>query len=310
MEDELRQLKESWRRSLRASGKSPKTVITYESAVDQFIDFLGDDAPDVGDIKRRHVENFMIDQLETRSASTANNRYRALQQWFKWLLAEEEITASPMALTQAPRVPEVPVPVVDVTDLRALLNACSGTSFEARRDTAIIRLFVDTGMRLAELTGLTMAPEMDSVRTPYVDLNQAVAWVLGKGHKWRACPFGVKTEQALDRYLRVRAKHRMARSSHLWLSSTRGHANGSALTTWGVAQMIERRCADAKIPKIHPHQFRHTFAHEWKAAGGSNDDLKRLGGWESDQMVYRYGKSAADDRAREAHRRLSFGDKV
>lgn len=308
MDGQLEQLKQSWKRSLRASGKSPKTVITYESAVDQFIDFLGSDAPHIRDIKRRHVENFMIYLLENRSAGTANNRYRALQQWFRWLLEEEEIAVSPMALTKAPPAPEVPVPIVGLDQLRDLLKACSGSGFEARRDTAIIRLFVDTGMRLSELTGLMMAAEIDGVRAPYVDLNQAVVWVLGKGSKWRACPIGVKTEQAIDRYLRVRARHRMASSPHLWVSSTRGHSG--ALTPGGVAQMIERRCVDAGLPKIHPHQFRHTFAHEWKAAGGSNDDLKRLGGWESDQMIYRYGKSAADDRAREAHRRLSFGDKV
>jgi integrase/recombinase XerC len=72
-------------------------------------------------------------------------RYRSLQQFTKWLTAEDELPADPMAGMQAPKVPEEPVPVLSRDQPKALLAACKGSGFAERRDTAIIRLFVDTG---------------------------------------------------------------------------------------------------------------------------------------------------------------------
>src|SRR6185503_14614420 len=117
----------------------------------------------------------------------------------------------------------------------------------------------------------------------------------------RAVPFGSKAGIALERYVRERAKHAPAGETALWIGSLRK----DALTGSGIAQMLERRCEEAQLPHIHPHQFRHTFSHEWMASGGSETDLMRLNGWTSRQMLSRYGASAADERAREAHRKNS-----
>ena len=81
--------------------------------------------------------------------------YRSLQPFFKWVVAEDELRASPMERMTSPIVPESPPAILRDEQLAALLMACEGSDFESRRDTAIIRLLLGTGMRRGELTGLT-----------------------------------------------------------------------------------------------------------------------------------------------------------
>ena len=148
----------------------------------------------------------------------AATRYKVLRILYAWLEEEEEITASPMAKMRPPIVPEQSVPIVPEDGLRRLLAACAGKHFEGRRDTAIVMFLLDTGARRAELVGLRLAD---------LDLDLDVAIVLGKGRRERALPFGRKTAVALDRYLRVRARHRDAGMPWLWLGQ-RGPLAGGA----------------------------------------------------------------------------------
>jgi integrase len=81
------------------------------------------------------------------------------------------------------------------------------------------------------------------------------------------------------------------------------------MTDNGIRRMMERRGAQAGIEGLHPHRFRHQFAHDWMASGNNETDLMQLAGWSSRTTLQRYGASAAAQRAREAHRRSNISDR-
>src|SRR6266702_1936032 len=197
----------------------------------------------------------------------------------------ESFGISLAAMNRSPRTVKVYLEALRL--FASFLKSCGGKGFEDRRDLAIIRLLIDTGMRRQELTNL---------RTEDVDLRLRQAVVTGKGSRTRIVAFGHRTAQAIDRYVRVRDRHRLAYEPWLWLGLA------GPMTDNGIAQIVRRRAKVAGIgERVNLHRFRHTFAHEWLAAGGQGEDLMALNGWRSRSMLSRYGQSAATERALAAH---------
>ena len=108
----------SFRLHLAAEGKAARTVRTYVEAVQWFAAaHLRRERPDpLG--AGRQARRAAVDRVaaERYSAAYASNQFRALQQFFKWLAAEEEIP-DPMAGLRTPHVPDKPVPVFTAADL-------------------------------------------------------------------------------------------------------------------------------------------------------------------------------------------------
>jgi site-specific recombinase XerD len=245
----------------------------------------------VDGVERRHVESWVIDQLERHAPATAAGRCRYLQQFWRWVVAEGERERSPMAGMSPPKLPERPVPVFEPGELRALLRVTEGQSFEARRDHAILRLFMATGVRLNEMAGMT---------TESLARDEQAVLVVGKGDRGRWVPYSDRAAQALDRYLRLRRRHPQAELEWLWIGQ-RGR-----LTASGITQVLRRRAGQAGVADVHPHRFRHDTAHRAQVAGIAESDLMEVFGWRSPEMVRRYGASARAERARAAYRRLDL----
>ena len=297
----LSNLNESFKRTLLAENKSPRTITAYTEGVrllDEFLESQGMPS-EVANIAREHLEAFIADLLTRWKPATASNRYRALQAFFKWCAVEGEVKESPMTNMSPPKVPEVNPPVLSTDELRRLVKACEGTDFIDRRDMAIVLLFIDTGCRRSELAQLAVDD---------VDFASNVIRVVGKGGRERVCAFGRKTALALDRYLRARVGHAEAiHTDALWL----GHMGKMAKDGTGLSQAVERRALAAGIEsKVNLHRFRHSFAHRWLSLGGNEGDLMALAGWRSRTMIMRYAASTAADRAVEAHKRIGIADQL
>src|SRR2546421_62713 len=195
-----------WDRSLRSGNYPETTRYNYLRAAAQLGRYLGEYSPDPdadaaaddpAEITRAHVEAFQAWMIETRSAATALNKHKGLQQFFRWLQADEQaIDRNPMERVRPPKTPIKLVPVLREADTATVLEACRGKGFVGLRDEALIRLYANTGARLSEVGRLLVGD---------VDMNTESVHFHGKGAKDRRVRVGPQTPPAVCPHLRGRA---------------------------------------------------------------------------------------------------------
>lgn len=293
-------LLESWELDLRSPirprsrPKRPRTIKLYLEEVRRFAGWLADhdrpsDAPgDLETVQRADVAAWIGDlRAKGLSQSTIRSRWIALRNLYGWAHAEEVLPANPMAKVSVPRADEPPPDVLGDDTIKALLKACEGTTYNDRRDLALIRFMIATGLRVSEVCAVGVG-DLDL-------MSRLVAVTDGKGGKSRVARFDPATAAALDRYRRARGRHRLSARPELWL----GHRG--PLTRKGVPTILDKRAALAGVGHVHPHQTRHTFAHRSKKAGASGEDLMRLAGWADSASLRRYGSQLATERALAAY---------
>ncbi|SCL57163.1 tyrosine-type recombinase/integrase [Micromonospora chersina] len=309
MSPEISDLAASFRRHLRAAGKADRTLTLYGQSIRFFCDWLAAQGrPTTLDQLHRHaVSAWLADLSERVDVETVRTRLRGMRRFARWLVAEGELDKAPTEGVEMPARLDKPVRVLTDEELIRLLKQCAVARgragvfdrriFDGRRDEVIIRLLTDCGLRVSELVSLTVADSLN--------LDQELLYVTGKGSRPRIVPYGARTGQAIDRYLRVRSAHPYAGRGDKLLLGERG-----PLSADGVRWRLELLGRAAQVPDLHPHAFRHTFAHRWLANGGQERDLMQLAGWRSDAMLSVYARSTAVARAQDSHRRLALGDLI
>ncbi|MDT5150578.1 MAG: integrase/recombinase XerC [Mycobacterium sp.] len=292
---DLAALLPSWKLALQADRKSKQTFDAYVTGVRLFLKWC-----------ERHGHAAVLDRATVRgwindlhvggaAPATARTRQMALKRYSAWLVEEDEADTD---LIRDLKPPQLDVKVVaGLTDEQcaALVKACQGREFIDRRDEAVVRMMIETGMRAGEVLGLTVDG---------VDVARGLAVVeRGKGGKGRVVPFGPQVARSVDRYLRLRRSHRLAHTEALWLGG-----GGQAFAYHGLNVTLKRRADAAGITGFHLHLLRNTAARRWLAAGGSENGLMAVAGWSTRSMLDRYTRASASDRAAVEARNLDLGN--
>jgi site-specific recombinase XerD len=297
-----RALMGEWRLALAAERKSPATIALYVDAVGRYLDWT--ETRDLPPMRRTSLQNWITDMLNAgRSPSTARIRQQAVRRYAAWLLAVEHLDGAPFQGMTSPKLDQPVVDPLTVAELRALLRTCqpdtpddpaTDRSLRHVRDEAIIRLMAETAIRLSEVIALT-AGDLD-LATGLVTIRR------GKGGRGRVIPIGQATATAIRAYLAVRATQPHADREELWLGERRCGLAADALY-----RSLRRRAERAGIAGFRPHRLRHTAAHRWLAAGGSESGLMAMAGWTRVEMLIRYTRAGASERAADEARRLNLG---
>lgn len=150
----------------------------------------------------------------------------------------------------------------------------------------------------------TRSGEAIALRVDDVDLDR---WLItirrGKGGRGRVIAIGPQTAAPFERYLDIRQRHPCAAVESVWLGG-----QGKVYGDDGLIRSLKRRAARAGIENVRPHRLRHTAAHRYLAAGGSESRPMAMAGWTRSEMLIRYTCAHASERAAAEAWKHDLGD--
>ena len=245
---------------------SANTVLAYENDLKQFFEFQKKlyevEAP--GDINQSMVRSWMVSMMENGvGARSVNRKITSLKTFYKFLLRRGDVKTNPLLKVISPKVSKRLPVFVDEAKMKLLFTEVNfGDGFDAIRDRLILELLYATGMRRAELIGLT---------DERIDLYQCQVKVLGKRNKERIIPFTSKLKDLIEEYLIAR-KEIAPFPDSFFVSS-----KGVSMYPKMVYRIVtERLSAVTTLDKKSPHILRHTFATHMLNHGADINSVKEL----------------------------------
>jgi len=226
---------------------------------------------DIENATHQFLRSWMVEAMGSgSSASTIKRRVSALKSLFKWRKKTFGILMDPTAKLVLPKMPKrLPVYVEEAALEFERQEGFFDESHDGRRDKAIIELFYHTGIRSAELIGLTM----DSV-----DFEQGAIKVLGKRNKERIVPVGKSMIAILKSYRQIRFDLQTIQDNNSFFLTKKGKKLYPKLVYRIVNDYLSKA---STINKKSPHVLRHTFATHMLNKGADINAIKELLGHSS-----------------------------
>ena len=231
---------------------SSATIESYAKDLAEFQDFMEGQNPDASwtSVQSDDVREWVIYLLDEQrlAASSVNRKLSALRSYYKYLRRMGRVSVNPMEKVTAPKKRK-PLPhFVRESEMDRLLELTKeDRSFIGIRDRLVLMVFYETGIRRAELLGMTDAS---------VDLAARQIKVTGKRNKQRIVPFGEELAREFEAYLNAREELQGVKDPMLFVNE-----NGSAMTESQVSILVKKYLSMVTtIEKKSPHVLRHSFA--------------------------------------------------
>jgi site-specific recombinase XerD len=235
-------------------------VIEYERNVREFLRSLAAREAAWRSPPRSAVQRYLAELAgRSLSASAVGAKLSAVRSFYRDAVRDGTVESDPLAGVRAPKRPGRLPTVLDQeaaarlveAPLRASMTGELGAAL-GRRDHALLELLYATGMRISELSGLTI---------PRLDLERRRLRVIGKGNRERQLLFGRPAAEAVASYLRGARPLLTARSDTGAGDRVFLNAKGGPLTARGARLVVERWAAVTGVPvSTSPHTLRHSFA--------------------------------------------------
>ena len=244
---------------------SAKTVRTYSDMLGRFLKFTGPEAK-VSEIDADAIRNYLREVRRLDFKQFTMHAYaRTLKTFLRWL-DKEGYTTEPLAkaidMPKVPRYQDVTIDVLTDEEIEHLLGMFDPSTDVGSRQRAMFCLMLESGLRLAEVSGL---------RTDDVHLKDMYIRVRGKGGKENYVPLGPTTHKALTRYLTDFRVPANASVKALFLN-----VYGEPLKYESIKTIFDRLAVKSGITRLHPHLLRHTAATKMLANGADLHSVQRL----------------------------------
>lgn len=268
---------------------APSTQKIYREALDAFVAWCKVEY--LHEITHIQIRKFLVSLQERGLSSHTQHKYaRNIKTFLNYCVRDELLTVSPFVKVQMPRLQQKVLKSFTPDEIKKILKAC-----RSERDTTIVLLLLDSGMRASELIALNVGD---------VDMHTgAVTIQKGKGGKGRTVYIGAKTRKQLLRYLLGRGKP--GRNEPIFISAS----TDKRLTFFGLLQAMSRIEKRSDVQDVTCHGFRRTFALEFLRGGGNIYVLARLMGHSDIDVLRRYLAIAQDD-LKAAHEKYGPGDNL
>jgi integrase/recombinase XerD len=269
--------------------RSTLTLSSYRQRLGKFLDFIGDECPDIDAVNKDCIGQFLLHLQKSKySPAYIHGHFKELRNFFNWCVAEGYIAKSPMHNLKAPKVPKVKRALLNEAQRDRLLALCPHNTLLGARNAAMIWILWSTGMRRDELATL----KVDDI--VWGDKGRVKVW--GKGGKERWVPFTRSAQKSMLRYIHHR---RGLDYTELWLTEERCPAKKSTMIT-AMRRLFDRaglreECGKGELN----HIFRRSWAVRNLKKGKSLKDIQLIGGWESMATLEIYLRAMDTDDALE-----------